>query len=69
VFGILTDTPELRARRRAALSRGECIFNTTVLMGCTGRWHADDWCNVAVFSDRSLTGFLPTVKQAHKGTL
>ena len=65
----LIDTPELRQRRRDAVERGECMFNTTVTMACTGLWTSDDFANVAIFHDPELTGFLPTAKFTHKGTL
>ena len=65
----LIDSPELRAARLAALKAGECIFNTTVTMACTGGWTDEDFCNIAIFNNPELTGFLPTARMINKGTL
>jgi len=55
----LIDSPELRAKRRAAYDAGRYRFSPPPVY--SGGWDAQAWMNHVHFDDASLTGFLPYV--------
>lgn len=56
----LKDTPEIRSRRKSAYLAGKYLFSPPPVY--SGNWDDQAWMNWVVFTDPSLTGFLPYTK-------